>query len=159
MAIEVNPVKWWSDITITTPKKIERECQRYVTNKWSYNPSQSLRKGYQILLSTRFPGTSRDRYSDNGFYLEVIGIGNVPLAVAEWQWREDSSHGWEYGLMLPDTVYAFSAYVQLRSNEMVSCHHNIYYTQTPITEPLIENVDSHLYAFRKVMEFVIKKCC
>jgi len=159
MAIRLLSSPEWYHIHITTSKKLELECQRYVTNKWSFNPSQPLRKGYSILWSARFPEVSRDRYSDHGYYIELIGIGNVPLVVAEWEWREDSSHAWDYRLMLPDRVYTLRTYVDLRRNEMDLSNPRHYTADTHIGERMERNHDDdHLYAFRKVMEFVHAKC-
>ena len=158
MAVSINPNKWY-DVTVSTPKKLEKECVLFVTKKWNYSGFTVPRKGYTVLFHERFPGRSRD-YSDDGIYLEVIGVGDVPLAVAEWNWKHCSCYQWDDSLKLPTTVYSFKSYVNLRKNELFSYDETgtSHYTATvPIDQPMDKNTEDHLYAFRKVIESIAKK--
>lgn len=130
----------------------------YGTDDWPNEKicTSSYNDKYLILFSERYPKHSRD-YSDNGIYVELVGIIQnsdlIPLCVCVYDWSHCSCYEWDDGMSSPNKIYRFSGYVS-EMKAQARMRPNSYLLTTPL-ETSIDNSDDddELYGFREIMRF------
>lgn len=151
----VNREKWHQVVTVPSREE-ETACVKYVQDNWQYTDDASYRGDYVKLFSNRYPHQSRD-YQDDGFYIELVGKPNQPLAVAYWNWSHCSCYNWDDHMKGPDNVYMFSSYMKLRSNDY-ACDTLFFLGQMSLNETWEnDREDREMYAYWQLVHYLKDK--